>query len=101
MPMHVSWLSKYPDFFAAGTTLLITGILAIGVKESSRMNNIFTGLNLLVVTFIVIAGGTQINFKNWSLTEADVHASLFILSRNCQKFKKHKNLFFENEISII
>ena len=60
------------DFFAFGITILITGILAIGVKESSRMNNLFTGINLLVVLFMVIVGSTKANFKNWSLTESDV-----------------------------
>jgi amino acid transporter len=47
-------------------------VLAIGVKESSRMNNLFTGINLCVVTFIIIAGSIKADFKNWNLTKEDV-----------------------------
>jgi amino acid transporter len=72
MPMHISGLSPYPDFFAFLITLIITGILALGVKESSRMNNIFTGVNLCIVTFIIVAGSFKANFHNWSLTPSEL-----------------------------
>ncbi len=35
-------------------------ILAVGVKESTRLNNIFTATNLLVVTFIIISGAIKV-----------------------------------------
>ena len=41
------------------------------------MNNIFTGLNLVVVTFMIIFGAIKADFHNWSLTPADVN--LFVL----------------------
>ena len=47
-------------------------ILAIGVKESSIINNIFTGVNLLVVTYVVICGLFKVDFHNWSLPSAEV-----------------------------
>jgi len=72
MPMHITGLSKYPDFFAFGITLLITAVLAIGVKESSRMNNLFTGINLCVVSFIIVAGFIKADFKNWELKQTDL-----------------------------
>lgn len=56
MPMHVSFLSPYPDFTAFAITALVTLILAIGVKESTRFNNVFTGLNLCVVVFVTVLG---------------------------------------------
>lgn len=42
-------------------------MLVIGVKESTRFNSIFTGINLMVVIFVVVAGSFHINFANWSL----------------------------------
>lgn len=36
--------------------LIFSVVLAFGVKESSLFNNVFTGLNLVVVVFVVIAG---------------------------------------------
>lgn len=67
LPMNITGLSPYPDFFAFAITLLITAVLALGVKESSRMNNIFTGVNLCVVTFIIVFGSIKANFNNWSI----------------------------------
>jgi len=42
-------------------------ILAIGVKESTTFNNIFTGVNLLVVLYAVICGAFKANGENWAL----------------------------------
>ncbi|XP_045162286.2 cationic amino acid transporter 2-like isoform X2 [Mercenaria mercenaria] len=67
VPMHISGLSPYPDFFALGITLLLTVILAVGVKESSRFNNLFTAVNLLVVTYIVICGAFKADVNNWEV----------------------------------
>lgn len=67
MPMSIGGLSPYPDFFAFGITLLLTCILTLGVKESSRFNNIFTGVNLLVVLYVVICGFIKADLSNWSL----------------------------------
>jgi cationic amino acid transporter 2 len=51
-------------------------MLSIGVKESTRFNSIFTGLNLLVVLFIVIAGSFKADIKNWTIPEDDVPKGL-------------------------
>ncbi|XP_065305182.1 high affinity cationic amino acid transporter 1-like isoform X2 [Dermacentor albipictus] len=72
MPISVSWLSSYPDLFALGITLFLAMMLAIGVKESTRFNNLFTGLNLLVVVFVVIAGSFKADIANWQLKPSDV-----------------------------
>lgn len=42
-------------------------MLIVGVEESTRFNSIFTGINLTVVVFIVIAGSFHLNFDNWQL----------------------------------
>lgn len=70
--MHVSWLSPYPDLFALMITLLLTVILAIGVKESSRFNNVFTGVNLLVVLYVTICGIFKADSKNWDLPANEI-----------------------------
>ncbi len=41
--------APYMDIGAFSLTLIVTIILAIGVKESSRMNNICTTVNLTSV----------------------------------------------------
>ena len=68
MPMSAPFLAEYPDWTAATITLLLSVLLGVGVKESSRFNNIFTLLNLGVVFFVITAGITRADSNNWSLT---------------------------------
>ncbi|KAK3743464.1 hypothetical protein RRG08_011308 [Elysia crispata] len=72
MPIHVSWLSEYPDFFALAITLILTALLIVGVKESARFNNIFTGVNLLVVLYITLCGLFKVDTHNWNLSPDEV-----------------------------
>ena len=71
-PMDVPGLAKYPDFFSLLITLLLTAILAFGVKESSIVNNIFTTVNLMVVAFVVGAGFFYANIHNWEIPPSEV-----------------------------
>uniref|UniRef100_A0A0A9X9Q0 Low affinity cationic amino acid transporter 2 n=1 Tax=Lygus hesperus TaxID=30085 RepID=A0A0A9X9Q0_LYGHE len=66
-PIHVSYLSPYPDFMSLGIVLVLTALLAYGVKESALMNNIFTALNLITVTTVIGCGLFKANLNNWSL----------------------------------
>ena len=59
MPIHVQFLSDYPDFFAFGVVMLLIILLSIGVKESSMLNNIFTVINLITIVIIVVAGAIK------------------------------------------
>ncbi|XP_033763723.1 high affinity cationic amino acid transporter 1-like isoform X3 [Pecten maximus] len=72
MPMDIPGFSSYPDFFALGITLLLAVILAVGVKESSTFNNIFTGVNLLVVTYVIICGFFKVDIHNWQLKPSEL-----------------------------
>ncbi|XP_060564997.1 cationic amino acid transporter 2-like isoform X2 [Ruditapes philippinarum] len=72
VPMDISGLSPYPDFFAFGITLFLSMILAVGVKESSRFNNLFTAVNLLVVTYIVVCGAFKADVDNWHINPDEV-----------------------------
>lgn len=67
MPINVGGLSEFPDFFAFAVTLLFSVALALGAKESSIVNNIFTFLNLSVVLFVIIAGSFKADPANWAI----------------------------------
>lgn len=54
---------------------MISVILAIGVKESTMFNNIFTTLNIVVLSFIIIAGIWHDDPKNWNVP-AEIVANL-------------------------
>nr|KAF6436420.1 solute carrier family 7 member 3 [Rousettus aegyptiacus] len=64
-------LAEYPDFFALGLVLLLTGLLALGASESALVTKMFTGVNLLVLVFIVVSGFIKGDLHNWKLTEED------------------------------
>ncbi|XP_034746968.1 cationic amino acid transporter 3a [Etheostoma cragini] len=64
-------LAKYPDLFALILVLLLTGLLAFGVNESALVNKIFTGINLVVLGFVIISGFVKGDTANWNLTKED------------------------------
>ena len=61
------------DRFSHNEAHFISVILAVGVKESSRFNNLFTGVNLLVVTYIVICGSFKSESHNWNINPDEVY----------------------------
>ncbi|CAO2627465.1 Cationic amino acid transporter 3 [Lemmus lemmus] len=71
-PLQVpSFLAKYPDFFALGLVLVLTGILALGARESVLVTRVFTGVNLFVLCFVSLSGFMKGSLHNWQLTEDD------------------------------
>ncbi|XP_036369485.1 cationic amino acid transporter 2-like [Octopus sinensis] len=72
MPINTYFLAQYPDFFALSLVALLTIILAAGVKQSTVFNSIFTVLNLLVLTYVIICGFFTVDFKNWSIDKSEV-----------------------------
>ncbi|KAM7045847.1 cationic amino acid transporter 3 isoform 1-T2 [Molossus nigricans] len=64
-------LADYPDFFALGLVLLLTGLLALGASESALVTKVFTVVNLLVLGFVIISGFIKGDVHNWGLTEED------------------------------
>ncbi|XP_020364982.1 high affinity cationic amino acid transporter 1-like isoform X2 [Oncorhynchus kisutch] len=64
-------LAEYPDLFAFILILLLTGLLAFGVSESALVNKIFTGVNLVVLGFVIISGLVKGDRTNWNLTVED------------------------------
>uniref|UniRef100_A0AAY5F6M3 Cationic amino acid transporter C-terminal domain-containing protein n=1 Tax=Electrophorus electricus TaxID=8005 RepID=A0AAY5F6M3_ELEEL len=65
-------LTKYPDLFALIIIMLLTSLLAFGVNESALVNKIFTGINLVVLSFIIISGFVKGDRNNWNLTLEDI-----------------------------
>ncbi|KAM6323380.1 cationic amino acid transporter 3 [Podargus strigoides] len=64
-------LAERPDFFALILIGLLTALLAFGVSESALVNKIFTVVNLVVLSFVIIAGFVKGDIKNWQLSEDD------------------------------
>ncbi|XP_062698647.1 cationic amino acid transporter 3-like isoform X2 [Aedes albopictus] len=71
MGMNVDFLSDYPDFFSFVVVLILAALLAYGVKESTLMNNIFTGVNLCVIAIVLVAGGMNCDPANWRIKPED------------------------------
>ncbi|XP_053486752.1 cationic amino acid transporter 3 isoform X1 [Ictalurus furcatus] len=68
-------LARYPDVFALCLVVLLSCLLAFGVSESALVNKIFTGINLLVLGFVIIAGFVKGDIANWNITEDDIKSN--------------------------
>lgn len=56
---------SYPDLLALLIALLVTVIVALGVKNSVGFNNALNVINLVVWVFMMIAGMFFVNGDNW------------------------------------
>lgn len=72
MPIDIDFLSTYPDFLSLVVIMVLAGILSIGVKESTLLNNIFTGVNLITVSIVIIAGSLKSDVHNWKIPKSEI-----------------------------
>ena len=71
--LGVDGFEEYPDLFAGVIIILIAVLLAAGAKEFAIVNKVFTGVNIAVILFVLIAGATTIDFHNWNLSQDEVY----------------------------
>uniref|UniRef100_UPI0037E7416E cationic amino acid transporter 2-like n=1 Tax=Semicossyphus pulcher TaxID=241346 RepID=UPI0037E7416E len=71
-PMGLTGLAPYPDVFAAVLVLLLSGVLAFGVRESTTINKIFTVVNVLVLVFVIISGFIKGDISNWNISHEEL-----------------------------
>uniref|UniRef100_A0A3Q3B439 Solute carrier family 7 member 14b n=1 Tax=Kryptolebias marmoratus TaxID=37003 RepID=A0A3Q3B439_KRYMA len=55
----------YPDVLALFIALLVTVVIALGVKNSVKFNNVLNVVNLVVWVFMIIAGLFFLSASNW------------------------------------
>ncbi|CAI8613662.1 unnamed protein product [Vicia faba] len=60
---HIPGIDIIVDPFAAILVLLVTGLLCLGIKESTVVQGIVTSVNVCALLFVVVAGG-YIGFKS-------------------------------------
>lgn len=65
----VPWVMAQEPDGSSLTSSVPTVLLAFGVSESALVNKIFTAVNLLVLSFVIIAGFIKGDIKNWQLSE--------------------------------
>ncbi|KAL2097527.1 hypothetical protein ACEWY4_006734 [Coilia grayii] len=56
---------SYPDLLALVIAVLVTVVVALGVKNSVGFNNVLNVINLVVWVFMMIAGLFFVNGANW------------------------------------
>lgn len=78
----VEWLPDFMqgyvthfDSLAFLLTMLVTGLLLLGVQVSSRFQITFATINLSVACFIFACGLFKADFHNWNLSKAEIPAS--------------------------
>nr|KAF6410531.1 hypothetical protein HJG63_009059 [Rousettus aegyptiacus] len=69
--LHVPHLAKYTDFISLGLVLLLTGLLVLGASESALVTKMFTSVNLLVLSFVILSGFIKGDLHHWQLTQQD------------------------------
>ncbi|XP_017777191.1 PREDICTED: cationic amino acid transporter 2 isoform X2 [Nicrophorus vespilloides] len=72
MPINADFMSPYPDFLSFFVVMLLTVLLAVGVKESTNLNNIFTVFNLVTVSVVFVAGVIKADTANWKIAKEDI-----------------------------
>ncbi|XP_066926154.1 probable cationic amino acid transporter [Clytia hemisphaerica] len=63
---NTPYLGDYPDILSFVFTIIVTIVLAFGVRESARFTVMFNIFNIIVVIFIIVVGLFYIEPTNWT-----------------------------------
>lgn len=72
MPIRLDYLGTYPDFLSFFLVLLVAVLLAMGVKESSNMNIVFTAVNLVTICVMIVSGAIKADPANWQIPKDQI-----------------------------
>ncbi|CAH2096576.1 unnamed protein product [Euphydryas editha] len=72
VPLGAAPFSTHFDFFSFIVVIVLGGLLAFGVRESTLVNNVLTGVNIAVILFAIIAGAFEADVSNWSIASDQV-----------------------------
>ena len=72
LPMNAPELGTHVDLFAFGVTMLFAVCIALGAKESTIVNNIFTMTNISVVLYVIVTGSFRLDASNWAIPAESV-----------------------------
>ncbi|KAK9125561.1 hypothetical protein Scep_014407 [Stephania cephalantha] len=61
--VHIPWLNVVVDPCASILVLVVTGLLCVGIKESSLVQAIVTTANVCIMVFVIVVGG-YLGFQN-------------------------------------
>lgn len=67
VPISAPLLSSHFDLFSFLFVLAVGLLLALGVRESSVVNNAFTAINIFIILFAIIFGAFKADTSNWSI----------------------------------
>lgn len=66
-----------------------TGLLVLGASKSALVTKVFTGMNLLVLSFVIISGFIKGELRNWKLTKEDYCLTMSESNGTC-RLESHK-----------
>ena len=64
-------LFSYPDFLAVAVVVILTTVVALGVKCYARFSSVFVAINILVLFFVTVCGVAFGHVSNWTAVRAD------------------------------
>ncbi|CAG9562220.1 unnamed protein product [Danaus chrysippus] len=72
VPIYSDYFSSYFDIFSFFVVVFLGVLLAVGVRESTFVNNMLTVVNMIVIVFIICAGAFKADFSNWNIPQSEV-----------------------------
>lgn len=76
LPINIDFLAEYPDFLSFIVVMLVSFLLALGVKESTWFNNVFTLVNLATLSVVMVFGALKTNTDNWQIDKENIPAGI-------------------------